>query len=217
MLGIYPGRLDTAEVFLNPNKHAKPGGAIVVGLGKVGELTPSDLSQTFARAVIEYTLAVAECPDERFTRGKGVLRTATLTSLLISTGAGGLTVQGSVIALLQGAVRARSKLEQSGLDQLVTLNETEFIEVWEDRAIQAVRALGRVQEDLELREQIQYETSVRQGIGGCGRVYYEEDPEWWHRLQIMAKKNGALRFNTLTDCARTAGVSGRDRPHGRAG
>ncbi|MEW6401130.1 MAG: hypothetical protein AB1649_04980, partial [Chloroflexota bacterium] len=42
-LGLYPGPEDTAEVILN-SKGRKPGGAIIVGLGKAGELAPRKLT-----------------------------------------------------------------------------------------------------------------------------------------------------------------------------
>jgi hypothetical protein len=55
-LGLYPGPIETNAVFSNPrtaiDRYARPGGAIVVGLGTVGALTASALARTFNRALL---------------------------------------------------------------------------------------------------------------------------------------------------------------------
>jgi hypothetical protein len=63
-LGLYAGPAETAEIFFNPG--GRPGGAIVVGLGQAGELTPGKLSSSFAKAALMYAAAVAECESQIF-------------------------------------------------------------------------------------------------------------------------------------------------------
>ncbi|HSB80347.1 MAG TPA: CHAT domain-containing protein [Candidatus Methylomirabilis sp.] len=201
-LGLYPGGLNTAEVILNPDPYAKPGGAIVIGLGRVGELSPGGLASTFARAALAYALAVAEAADTGFQTVAGVPRSAKISSLLIGTGAGGFSVDESVNAILRGVLKANTLLRESRQDTRVIIEELEFVELWRDLAIQAGRSLERVEEDSELRGFFECEAKVRQGQGGSIRVQWQDDPHWWHRLQIMGKEDGSLRFSALTERAR---------------
>jgi CHAT domain/Lecithin:cholesterol acyltransferase len=198
-LGLYPGQLGSVEVVLNPG--AKPGGAVVVGLGDVGELTPGGLTASFARAVVQYAVALAEQADPRARAGEGPLR-ATLATLLIGTAASGLSVADSVTALLRGALGANRLLDEAGYADRVRLDALEIVELYEDRAIQAVRALGRALLDPELLAGLEIDPLLRPLRGGRRRVAYEEDPRWWRRLAILQGKDGGLVFNTLTDKAR---------------
>jgi len=150
-LGLYPGSLLTSEIFFNPDPDGTPAGAIVVGLGPVGGLTATSLRRTMAQALLEYAVAKAERSQECSQGEPGAAVSASFTSLLIGTGAGGLSVEDSVTAILHGVHRANLALEQAKLERQVRIDRIEFIELWQDRAIQAVRALGRVAFDPELR------------------------------------------------------------------
>ena len=200
-LGLYPGLLNSTEVFLDPDPLCKPGGAIVVGLGRVGDLSPGSLAASFARAALTYALAMAEHPDGH-SQTADVSRTARISSLLIGTGAGGFSVEESVNAILRGVVKANTLLQETGYDRQITLDELEFIELWQDMAIQTGHALEQIENDPELQGYFNCDPKVRQGTGGLRRVQWQDDPAWWHRLQILADEQGALRFCTLTDRAR---------------
>jgi len=202
-LGIYPGMLNTAEVFINSDAVGKPGGAIVMGLGRVGELSQGTLTSSFARAALVYAITVAESCDKRFQTAHGVTRSAAkITSLLIGTGAGGISVEDSVNAILRGVLRANSMLQETRPDSQVIIDELEFVELWQDVAIEAGQALERVGKDPELRGHFDCEFHVGQGIGGLSRIQWQDDPAWWHRMQILADKDGHIRFSALTERAR---------------
>jgi hypothetical protein len=67
-LGLYPDTLNTSAVVLNDKtSHQGKGhpGAIVVGLGMVGDLTPGGLISTIADAVVNYALECLEAERER--------------------------------------------------------------------------------------------------------------------------------------------------------
>ncbi|MGH8728909.1 MAG: CHAT domain-containing protein [Burkholderiales bacterium] len=200
LLDLYPGALGTYEVLLNPDKHGKPGGAVVVGLGQVGELTPGGLTTAAARAFLGYSLEVAECPDDRF--GDAQSRAARITTLLIGTGAGGMTVRDSIEAILRGVASANRRLSQIGLS--VSITEVEFIELWQDTAIHAARELERALSDGEVAGLFEWrERCITDGQGGRRRVVFEEPPNWWHRLVIAHdSERDELRFIALTDRAR---------------
>ncbi|MFO1431907.1 MAG: hypothetical protein U1F76_17505 [Candidatus Competibacteraceae bacterium] len=140
-LDLYPGRLGTCEIFLNPSKYDRPGGAIVIGLGQVGELSPGGLESAFAQAALSYALQVAECPDDRFGAIAGVPRSARISALLIGTGAGGMTVRDAIGSILRGVAHANRRLHELGLSDSVWIDQLEFLELWQDVAIQAAAAL----------------------------------------------------------------------------
>jgi hypothetical protein len=58
-LGLYPGPEGTVEVVLS-DKGKKPGGAIIVGLGKAGDLSPYKLASSFANALREFGIKAVE-------------------------------------------------------------------------------------------------------------------------------------------------------------
>ncbi|MGE0822055.1 MAG: CHAT domain-containing protein [Candidatus Binatia bacterium] len=199
-LGLYPGPLGSAEVFLNWEK--KPGGAIVVGLGQVGTLTPGQLSAGVARGALLYAVA---CAEQTRQQNNGQLAEpvyVTISSLLIGTGAGGMSVEDSITAILRGVIRANQTLSRGKWEQEVTITTVEFLELWEDRAIQAAHVLPHIARDPFLDGVIQPQKGLRQTEGHFQRAMFEEPKEWYHRLQITAEPDGALRFNNLTDRAR---------------
>jgi hypothetical protein len=207
-LGLYPGALETSTVFTNPrlrnNPRANPKGAIVIGLGTAGALSVAALTRTFARALLEYDLEWFDRPGRhRPANGDASLGVSTL---LIGTGAGGVGVADSVFALLQGVARANDALAASKQAQRIT--EVEFIELWEDRAIQALEAFTRFERDPELKERFTFERVLTTAKGACRRATYKEAEGWWHRVQILGgsgepgSAQRVLRFTATTRRAR---------------
>ena len=201
-LGLYPGPLLTGEIFFNPDPNRTPAGAIVVGLGAVGRLTAAELRRSMARALVKFAVARLEREREKSQGEPGIMVSAAFTSLLIGTGAGGLSVENSVIAILHGVHRANLALEKAKLDRQVVIDRVEFIELWQDRAILAARALERVHRDPELKGGFECKTEIRQFDGGKHRLLYDEPNEWWDRLQILGAADGSLRFSAVTRRAR---------------
>lgn len=208
-LGIYPGAIETNAVFINPrlfkDPDATPRGAIVVGLGPVGSLSAASLTRSFARALLEYVTEWRE-------RGPGGDGNQThqnefkVSSLLIGTGAGGISVSDSIFAMLQGVARANQALSNARQD--ARISDVEFIELWEDQAIHAVKALERLQSEPRFSKGFIFETTLGSLTGGLRRVDFSEPGGWWDRLQVLGggKKgepaDGTLRFSALTRRAR---------------
>jgi len=203
-MGLYPGRLNTHRVFFNDDPLAKPGGALVVGLGQVGELTPGLLQAGVTDTLLEYALQVSQWPDSRFGE-PGAPRNASVTCLLIGTSAGGMTTSDSLEAILRGATAANQRLMQSHLDNRVTIDQLEFLELYEDLALVAVDALRTILLDGELAAAVRWpDKTLNQGQAGRRRASFDEAPGWWHRLEIVEDEHQAdtLRFNFATDRAR---------------
>ena len=201
-LGLYPGPRDTEEVFLNPK--GKPAGAIVVGLGQVGELSPGRLMRATTRGARKLVLAIKECdptkgarPDSNDAMG--------ITALLVGSGAGGLPVDECVTQILRGVADANRALTDSEALRGVWIREVELIELFEDRAIQAAHALRRVRHDRELATFFEIDAlpCVESRRGGRRRASLAEEDPWWQRLQITEDRQGRLTFNRLTDRARS--------------
>ncbi len=203
-LGIYPGRLGTHALFFDHRRNAKPGGAIVVGLGQVGDLSPGLLEAGVRAALLEYALQVAQWPDVRFGPPDSPRRAA-VSCLLVGTGAGGMAVRDSVEAIVRGAVAANARLVDAEMDGRVTIDRLEFLELFEDIAISAAEGLRQILSIDEFAAVLRWPAQqVECGRAGRRRVRFDEAPDWWHRLEIVAEDNrrDALRFIFATDRAR---------------
>ncbi|WP_068809170.1 CHAT domain-containing protein [Thauera phenolivorans] len=203
-LGIYPGRLDTNALFFNRRRDTPPGGAIVVGLGQVGELSPGLLESGVRAALLDYALQVSQWPNARFGPA-GSPRRASVSCLLVGTGAGALTVRDSLEAILRAALATNARLVASELDRRVSLDRIEFIEVFADVALGAAEALSTILGNEEIAASVRWPAGVvESGRAGRARVRFDEAPEWWHRLEIIEEKGqrNALRFIFPTDRAR---------------
>lgn len=200
-LDLYPGPIGTCEVFLNPE--GKFPGALVVGLGRVGELAPGTLTDTFVRGVLEYALTSIERagiqPGGPRDEGDEPLAIS-LTTLLIGTTAGGLSTRDSLASLLRGVAGANRELKRNKSG--VRVAQLEILELWQDRAIEATRLLAEFANDAELRKTFTSAGTVQTLRSGRERVSYDEPSGWWQRVQIVRSEAGELRFTRLTDRAR---------------
>ncbi len=200
-LGIYPGPLGSHTVVLNESPQARPGGAIVVGLGQVGGLSPGQMEESLRAALLEFALDVVRWPDKRF-GDNGRPRSAAVTCLLVGTGAGGLPVGDALEAILRAAVAANRRLAERELDGRVLIDRLEFLELYEDVAILAAEALARVLQNAALAAAVRWPAAaVETGQAGRRRVRFAEAPEWYQRLEIV-EDAGRLRFVFTTDRAR---------------
>jgi hypothetical protein len=109
-------------------------GAIVVGLGQIGGLSPGLLESSMRSALLDFALKVAYWPDARF-GDFGRPRSAAVTCLLVGTGAGGLPVGDSLEAMLRAAVATNQALAEQALDSRVLIDRLELLELYEDVAI----------------------------------------------------------------------------------
>jgi len=200
-LGQYPGPEGTVEVILN-DKGEKPGGAIIVGLGKAGELSPYKLTQTMAKALQDYGFKAVE--SDRVGKDGEI----SISTLLIGTGGMGLSVTNSVDAILNGVLQANRNFTlladtmpaREHLDYNVRIGEVRFIELFLDQAILATRAL----EPFIDKAEFAVEPLLQTLRGGWKRIAYEEPPGWWNRIYIRAseKDDDTLIFSVPTDRAR---------------
>lgn len=211
-IGIYPGEIGTHAVFINPrlayNPTAVPKGAIVVGLGTAGSLTAAALTRSARRALLEYAVQWMDFGPKAAGADSGGDRAELgVSALLVGTGAGGITVEDSVYAWLQAVNDANKALASTRITQRIC--QVEFIELYEDRAIQAVDALRMLQDRTPLRDSFAFVDELDVRKGGLSRVSYEEPGGWWHRLHVLGERregapaDGSLRFSSSTRRARS--------------
>lgn len=195
-LGGYPGPLHSHFVTPTSTSESAPGvrGALVVGLGRFGELTAPALEDTFRSAVLAY----AQQPNTDEALG--------LSTLLIgSHGGTGLTIEDSVRALAAGWYRANSALAAEGLPLVEHL---EIVELYEDVATLAIDAAR------QLPHRVPFSTSTRFDVDVDHRLQFNRTAQshrplpdlrdsWVERLSIQMNRSARAVFELATDRSRT--------------
>ncbi len=197
-LGIYPGKEESAEVILDPGNF--PPGAIVIGLGSFGGLSQGRLSRSVAFAAKELAVKQNELSLAR-PEGAGPAEPPRFSTLLIGSSYGGLTIQASIRAILSGVQQANQSLQNLGLADFM-IDAVEFIEIYQDRAVQAAHSVRRIIREGRFEEMFFMEGShLRKVAGGRRRLSDHYDQDWWHRLQV-SQEGQEIRFTSLAGRAR---------------
>jgi hypothetical protein len=202
-LGLYPGALNSAHAFapapISRNGPRPFPGAVVVGLGNVGHLTPGDLAGTVLRGLLELVSATAEGKITTALRPDGSIG---ISTLVIGGGEGGIGHRESIHAMLRAVNDANDIIAQRPARSapLPAIREVEFIELYEDRAHSTFHVLGALRED----ERLDIAPEIKGADGALRRVRFDEAPHWWRRIEIIADKD-KLHFKVLTDAARSEG------------
>lgn len=192
-LGLYPGNLGSHEVLLNHNhRHLK--GAVVIGLGQIGTLTPGGLRSTFRDGVLKYALSCAESSEY-------ATQPLQLSSLLIGSNDSGIPVEDAIRAMVMGAIEANQTLSGQTDHSGQILDSLEFVEIYEEEAALAQKILRRMVKNPQMEKEIEIERFLRESEGGFSRLA-ADDTSWWERLSIRAGKKGVLTFNFLSKRAR---------------
>lgn len=201
-LGLYPGEINSAELILN-RKGGKPAGALIVGLGSVGELSMSRLSQTFANALQRYAFDIDSARRKKDTYSDNTAP-ITISSLLIGSSSGGLPLHDALAAMMLGAKIANQALRELYPDSRLGIDEIQIIELLESKAILAARAADDLfSTNSELAALFDYDPHLELVKGGESSAFCEEEAGWWERLQIVQLIDGSLSFNSITNRART--------------
>ncbi|CAN5457234.1 hypothetical protein BH18ACI2_BH18ACI2_10110 [soil metagenome] len=220
---LYPGPIGSAEVILE--REGQPKGALIIGLGEVGEITPEVIRRGITNAALRYALTVAnevrpgaELNPAQQQNGADAQtwRSAAFSALLLGTyGGNALSVDSSVAAIIQGAIQANHALRARKLWERVQIDEVQIVELYEDIAIEAVRAAHNLEQrppvEITGQEKLVVEPPYLESLGG-GRFQRPANQYargWWRRIQITGERDretgertGNLHFLSLTDRAR---------------
>lgn len=177
---FYPGSIPSNYITLKQDTTTPgPAGAIVVGLGRIGELQKGDLIETVRHGVIEYTQACEERGDD--------CSALKIASLLIGSQEA-LELQDVVDAIITGIQLANSVLKsaRSGTSPVVRVSAVEFIEWHLDIALEARHLLDDIPEKKDLA--IHVVPGIRNIAGGHTRAYVSNHSGWWESLRITMQR-----------------------------
>jgi CHAT domain-containing protein len=177
-LGSYPGPVGSSELFLPAGADYR--GAIVVGLGEFGQLTAFGLTTTVEQGAAKYLhgLASGNLPGAR-------PRVIGLSALIIGSGYGGLAVESSVRAILQGVQNANVKLQKLLGEQAPAVGTVEFIELYEDMAVSCIYAVKKIEQEASASLPAEAESArIQQLFGAKKRLPVGLASNWWNQLNV---------------------------------
>jgi CHAT domain-containing protein len=199
-IGSYPGDIGTNEILNSTTPFFK--GAVIVGLGEPGKLTSFSLAKTVEIAITDYLLQLCSsknCPD-----------TIGISTLLIGSGYGGLSIQNSTIAIVEGVTKANNNIASLMGNRQCRISNLEFIEQDEANAVNCLFAVKKLELDRnEVHNIVLQKSTIKKLFGAKKRFNIENSNDWWNRITIKTQEtyvNGKtlkrLNFNTTTSDAR---------------
>jgi CHAT domain-containing protein len=195
---------DRTSVYLRPPADdglppAYPG-AIVVGLGAVGDLSPAALSATVTRAVLRFAFDHLHRDPWVVPQGPVPLR---LSTLLIGTHVQAVTPRDSLAAVLGGIWRANQHLLRGGAGRPMQVAEVEVIELHEQTALDAAYELRRLLNRTEWRERLVWPDGTLEARTGRISGYRPSHGDTvWQRLVVRQQALGGMRFELIAERAR---------------
>jgi len=195
-LGLYPGKQSSSELFLSGHNaslcEVGGKGALVVGLGPYGKLSPNGLVATLTQAFMAYALRTGPKIGKDGNK--------TLSTLLVGSRDILISVNESVEAIVAALVAANNRLpEAHHIDSLT------IVELYEDTAIEAGLAMQRIVEDGRWNESVTIRPELQLGLAGRKRVRTRQGADWHHEIQIQSvnrKCGKAFAFTGLNAAAR---------------
>jgi len=170
-IGFYPQDIGESQVVFHVND--QPKGALIVGLGLQGELTPYKLAKSVQAAILRYAFFFRDNYEDPAARMNG----KAISAVLIGSAFGGLGLADCIRAVIKGVEKANEKIRilDHGLETIETI---EIVNYFEDVAQQTYWVLK------ELEQEVNYcnivVTGFRVGIGNRKRMLFEESKTWWH-------------------------------------
>jgi tetratricopeptide (TPR) repeat protein len=187
-LGLYPAEIGAAEVVLPPPESHDHHGAIVVGLGRAGELTAGGLSRTTQIGMLRLV-------EARRARGSSESEHH-LACLLVGSGEAGLSLDQCLEATLRAVRRANELLTSAATasgSNSARIARLDFIELYEDRALEALSRLKLLARG-GFSADVKVEAKLIRTDGGRRRAWVESASGWWVRLAIKAKASARDEF-----------------------
>lgn len=202
-LGLYPGKIGTSEVFL-PDA-GRFTGAIITGLGKPGTLTAHQLTLTVEQGVTNYLLGFNSGLERRQKKNDG----SGISSLIIGCGYGGLSVENSIRAILQGVQNANVKMAKLYGTHCRMVEDVEFVEKDHSRALGCFYSLARIEQERNRWLNITLpEKKIRLLLGRTKRIPHDASEEWWNRITVRQYGMETLERKTISSLHFSASTGG---------
>lgn len=207
-LNMYPGEIGSNELFINFKDEFK--GTVVIGLGAPGRLSSYQLAQTTEQAVIKYMLELIKV--RKTDENSFVPEETGISVLLIGCGYGGLSIESSIRSIIQGVQNANKKMQEFNAEGLKLIERIEFVELYEDRCLQCLYILSRIEneEDSSLNIRLP-KKQFKKLFGSRTRIPMESESDWWSRITVEMHREKyeateepetSLRFSCSTGSAR---------------
>ena len=206
-LSIYPGDIGSSEIFIQNKNYFK--GAIIIGLGESGSLTAFQLTQTVEQGICKYLLSLCRQNSEN-NDAKQANAAIGLSSLIVGSGYGGLSIENSLRAIMQGVQNANNKIKKIRPSSPQAIQYLEFIELYEDVALGSFYSLSRIEKEENSFLRVKKDSQkIRKLLGSRKRIQSQTTEGWWNRITVQLEKNEnasskikALLFNASTGGAR---------------
>lgn len=184
-VGEYPGDIGTSEILFTQQKEGFSG-AIITGLGEPGTLNSFGLTQTIKKAVVRYLLIL---------NGKGdsssylqANKPLGISSLIIGCGYGGLNIENSISAILEGILLANTKIKNLYQENAKLIEHIQFVELYEDRLLACYyTVLHLCNQEGGLLNITNELNGVQELRGGRKRINLLQEEEWWNRIEVRTK------------------------------
>ncbi|RZM21260.1 MAG: hypothetical protein EOO88_33835, partial [Pedobacter sp.] len=201
-LGLYPGNIGTHEVFLTIR--SAPKGAIIVGLGEAGELNGYQLELTVAQGLSKYLLELRNLKQVNKEGFQAAFRDGIgVSALIVGGGYGGLSIESSLKSIILGVKKANMIVGGLNNSDIGKIEFLEFVELYEDRSLQAFYTLQKLEADKHLNI-VMPVGKIRKLQGIRKRVPFDYQQDWWQKVSVTVEKSPtySLRFIASTGSAR---------------
>jgi hypothetical protein len=210
LLRLYPGPINTSQ-YVETGILRDLKGVLVVGLGRQGDLNEFQLISTIELGVSSYLVSLINKPSPQTTQPIQKSKVIGISTLLIGSGYGGLSIESAVRSVLQAVQNANQKVLAVYKEMAKTIEALEFIELYTDRALACVKAVSVLEkEENRILSLKRSGNSINKQPGRRGRLPVEDTQNWWTRINVqpyenpdsLDKKRQSLRFAISTDAAR---------------
>ncbi|MBL8533451.1 MAG: CHAT domain-containing protein [Betaproteobacteria bacterium] len=192
-LGLYAGRMGTATVVLfsrndEERRRGSARGAVVIGLGELGNLTMGSLTEAARTGTLRYLLQLVDNQGGVHRAAQGSTDIG-LSSLLIGhNSTTNISVEDSVGAIVRGVLEANQQFAET-MKQPMRVTRLDLVEMYLDTAIGATRALQRVAKRLNADAsrygmRVQPQPFLTQRKGWHYRLDAPESNGYWPRLIV---------------------------------
>jgi tetratricopeptide (TPR) repeat protein len=200
-IGNYPGAIGTSEVFFSDLSGFR--GAVIIGLGIPENLTAAELTKSVEQGTINYMLHRNTCTytDASTSDAPELLG---ISTLIIGSGYGGLSIENSIKAIIKGVHDANEKVKNLSLNNLQLISIIEFVELHEDKAINTLYTLSRIENQETWSIKIVLKNKkINTLLGSRKRIPNESVSDWWNRITVSKddkKKKTVehIKFNAST-------------------
>lgn len=186
-IGLYPGEIGTSEILLTQQPTGFAG-AIIAGLGEPGTLNSFGLTRTVEQAVCRYLLMI-----NGRDKIKSPLQHKTplgLSSLIIGCGYGGLSIENSISAIVEGVLLANGKIKNLYQEDAKLIELLQFVELYEDRLLACYYTVHNLcQQEGGLMNITKERDGVEKLRGGRKRISLLQSEDWWNRIEVRKLTN----------------------------